>query len=173
MLYFRKQNFWRYSGHMVLFEFFHPDLPEVCLWASADAAGPPEGSRGSSHTQHTCSIYIYIYAFSRRFYPKRLTVHSGYTFVLWVCVFPGNWTHNLCRANAMLYHWATGTRTFTFLLQVGVSLVLLNDLHDSFGFVEGEEDLVESGVPLVLQGKPTSEMRRDSSSGFVKVQTQN
>ncbi len=31
------------------------------------------------------SIYIYIYAFSRRFYPKRLTVHSGYTFVLSVC----------------------------------------------------------------------------------------
>ncbi len=25
------------------------------------------------------SLYIYIYAFSRRFYPKRLTVHSGYT----------------------------------------------------------------------------------------------
>ncbi len=24
-------------------------------------------------------IFIYIYAFSRRFYPKRLTVHSGYT----------------------------------------------------------------------------------------------
>ncbi len=24
-------------------------------------------------------IYIYIYAFSRCFYPKRLTVHSGYT----------------------------------------------------------------------------------------------
>ncbi len=24
-------------------------------------------------------VYIYIYAFSRRFYPKRLTVHSGYT----------------------------------------------------------------------------------------------
>ncbi len=30
--------------------------------------------------------YIYIYAFSRRFYPKQLTVHSGYTFVLSVCV---------------------------------------------------------------------------------------
>ncbi len=26
--------------------------------------------------------YIYIYAFSRRFYPKRLTMHSGYTFFL-------------------------------------------------------------------------------------------
>ncbi len=46
--------------------------------------------------------YIYIYAFSRRFYPKRLTVHSGYTFVLLVYVFPGNRTHNLCAANAML-----------------------------------------------------------------------
>ncbi len=35
------------------------------------------------------SIPFYIYAFSRRFYPKRITVHSGYTyffvsmFVLW------------------------------------------------------------------------------------------
>ncbi len=33
-------------------------------------------------------IFICIYTFSRRFYPKRLTVHSGYTF-LSVCVF---WT---------------------------------------------------------------------------------
>ncbi len=26
-----------------------------------------------------------------------------------VCVFLGNRTHNLCTANTMLYHWATGT----------------------------------------------------------------
>ncbi len=26
-----------------------------------------------------------------------------------VCVFPGNWTHNICAANAMLYHWTTET----------------------------------------------------------------
>ncbi len=26
-----------------------------------------------------------------------------------VCVFPVNWTHNLCAANAMLYHCTTGT----------------------------------------------------------------
>ncbi len=32
------------------------------------------------------SIYIYIYAFSRRFYPKRLTVHSGYTCFISMCV---------------------------------------------------------------------------------------
>ncbi len=25
-------------------------------------------------------IYIYIYAFSRHFYPKRLTLHSSYSF---------------------------------------------------------------------------------------------
>ncbi len=29
--------------------------------------------------------------------------------LLSVCVFPGNLTHNLCAANAILYHWATGT----------------------------------------------------------------
>ncbi len=29
-------------------------------------------------------------------------VHSGYTFFLSVHVFPGNRTHNLCAANAML-----------------------------------------------------------------------
>ncbi len=31
-------------------------------------------------------IYIYIYAFSRRFYPKRLTVHSAYTCFITMCV---------------------------------------------------------------------------------------
>ncbi len=30
--------------------------------------------------------YIYIYAFIRRFYPKRFTVHSGYTFFVSTCV---------------------------------------------------------------------------------------
>ncbi len=52
---------------------------------------------------------IYPFTFSRRFYPKRLTVHSGYTFFLSVHVFPGNRTHKLCAANAMLYHWVTVT----------------------------------------------------------------
>uniref|UniRef100_A0A8C2PV87 Immunoglobulin C1-set domain-containing protein n=1 Tax=Cyprinus carpio TaxID=7962 RepID=A0A8C2PV87_CYPCA len=37
------------------------------------------------------------HAFSRRFYPKQFTVHSGYNyyFILPVCVFPGNLIHNL------------------------------------------------------------------------------
>ncbi len=32
--------------------------------------------------------------------------------LLSVCVFPGNWTHNLWAANAMLYHWATVSFVF-------------------------------------------------------------
>ncbi len=32
-----------------------------------------------------------------------------YIHLLSVHVFPGNRTHNLCAANAMLYHWAKGT----------------------------------------------------------------
>ncbi len=31
-------------------------------------------------------FYIYIYAFCRRFYPKRLKVHSDYTFIISMCV---------------------------------------------------------------------------------------
>ncbi len=42
-----------------------------------------------------CICLLYIYAFRRCFYPKRLTLHPGYT--CFVYVFPGNWTHNLLR----------------------------------------------------------------------------
>ncbi len=39
---------------------------------------------------------IYIYAFSRRFYPKRLTLHSSYSFYIFSALaFPGNRTHAL------------------------------------------------------------------------------
>ncbi len=51
------------------------------------------------------AMYIYIYAFSRRFYPKRLTLHSSYSFyILSALAFPGNRTHDLGVASAMLYH---------------------------------------------------------------------
>ncbi len=50
---------------------------------------------GYIHTA-TVYIYIYIYAFSRRFYPKRLTLHSSYSFyILSALAFPGNRTHAL------------------------------------------------------------------------------
>ncbi len=37
------------------------------------------------HGKDNILHYIYIYAFSRRFYPKRLTVHLGYTFIVSMC----------------------------------------------------------------------------------------
>ncbi len=46
--------------------------------------------------------YIYIYAFSRRFYPKRLTLHST-LYILSALALPGNRTHDLGVASAMLY----------------------------------------------------------------------
>ncbi len=48
---------------------------------------------------------FYIYAFSRCFYPKRLTLHSSYSFTFYqLLLFPGNRTHDLGVASAMLYH---------------------------------------------------------------------
>ncbi len=45
-----------------------------------------------------------IYAFSRRFYPKRLTLHSSYSFyILSALAFPGNRTHDFGVASTMLY----------------------------------------------------------------------
>ncbi len=53
---------------------------------------------------NTFTFTFYIYAFSRRFYPKRLTLHSSYSFyILSALAFPGNRTHDLGVANAMLY----------------------------------------------------------------------
>ncbi len=41
-----------------------------------------------------------------------------------VHVFPGNWTHNLCAANAMLYHWATGF--YNILICCSINIIILN-----------------------------------------------
>ncbi len=53
--------------------------------------------------------YIYIYAFSRHFYPKRLTVQSGHNFFCQYACSLGIEPTTFCAANAMLYHWDTGT----------------------------------------------------------------
>ncbi len=53
-------------------------------------------------------VIIYIYVFSRHFYPKRLTVHSGYNYFQYMCSL-GIEPTNFCAANTMLYHWATAT----------------------------------------------------------------
>ncbi len=49
--------------------------------------------------------YVYIYTFSRRFYPKRLALHSSYSFyILSALAFPGIWTHDLGIASSMLHY---------------------------------------------------------------------
>ncbi len=73
---------------------------------------------------YNCNVHFFLllfYAFSRRFYPKRLTVHSGYNFKFKLCVFPGNWTHNLlcCWCNALpLSHRNTVHLIFCILYRI-------------------------------------------------------
>ncbi len=59
-----------------------------------------------------CNTFTCMHlADKKRFYPKRLTVHSGYTiffFYQYVCSL-GIEPTTFCAANAMLYHWAPGT----------------------------------------------------------------
>ncbi len=52
-------------------------------------------------------IYIYIYAFSRRFYPKRL--NSGYTCVVSMCSLGIEPTAFCAAKTQCSNHWATGT----------------------------------------------------------------
>ncbi len=54
------------------------------------------------HFNHLNHQHIYIYAFSRRFYPKRLTVHSGYTFI--VSMYKHISTHHIIQIQEKLRH---------------------------------------------------------------------
>ncbi len=59
---------------------------------------------------------VYIYAFSRRFYPK-VQVHSSYSFyIISAFAFPGNRTHDLGVASAMLYQLSYRKALFVSLL---------------------------------------------------------
>ncbi len=62
-----------------------------------------------NYIKKNITTIIYIYAFSRRFYPKRLTVHSGYTVFISMCV---PWELNpqpFVLLTQCSNHWATGT----------------------------------------------------------------
>ncbi len=83
-----------------------------------------------STTNFSISHSSYIYAFSRRFYPKRLTVNSGYAFFFiffyqYVCSL-GIEPMTFCAAKAMLYHWATGTQEANNL-SLQLQCILLSD----------------------------------------------
>ncbi len=67
--------------------------------------------------------YIYIYAFSRRFYPKRLTLHSSYS--LSALAFPGNRTHDLGVASAMLYHLSYRKAIIIIIITIIIIIIII------------------------------------------------
>ncbi len=82
----------------------------ILCWA-IDLVGKPNTTSPIWNNFHSCNLSAFTFTL----------MHLADTFIqsdlqyiqvihfLSVCVFPGNWTHNLCAANTMLYHWATGT----------------------------------------------------------------
>ncbi len=78
-------NLFRSLNVTVFISVFVENLLERWLYYSLNITRWPEW----------LTFYIYIYAFSRRFYTKWLTVHSRFNYFFPVCVFSGNWTHNL------------------------------------------------------------------------------
>ncbi len=58
---------------------------------------------------HSYCVEIYIYIFSRHFYPKRLTVHSGYTFFGQYMCSLGIEPTTFALLTQCSNHWATGT----------------------------------------------------------------
>ncbi len=88
----------------------------------------PDGRGRSLH-------FFYIFYFFLHFLHLHLCIYqtllskatysaSGYTFVLSVCVFPGNRTQNLCATTTELYHWATGTILDNVYLIIKVYLLI-------------------------------------------------
>ncbi len=77
-------------------------------------------------TSFQFSLYIYIYAFSRRFYPKRLTVHSGYTFFCQYVCSLGIEPTTFALLTQCSNHWATGTQSSLqiSLPETGWSMIL-------------------------------------------------
>ncbi len=60
-------------------------------------------------------------------------------------VLPGNWTHNLRTANAMLYHWATGTLQSRSIYRP--ALVLGNDTNPDVGKCEIKRIVIDDIIP--------------------------
>ncbi len=95
-----------------------PPVHAGALWETVWHEDRSLGHRTHHRAENRCepvlqqanTFYIYIYAFSRRFYPKRLTVHSGYTFFCqYVCSLGIEPTTFALLAQCS-NHWATGTQ---------------------------------------------------------------
>ncbi len=79
----------------------------------------------------TTLITFYIYAFSRRFYPKRLTVHSGYTY--------------FCQ-----YMCSLGIEPTTFALLRQCSTTEPQE-HDNYNINKGKKGYLIGNFLLIIQ----------------------
>lgn len=71
--------------------------------------------------------FLYIYAFGRLAYLKRLTLHSSFMYILFqVCVIPGSHTVHNMKAKRML--WKTKKR----LVLIGNTLQLYSGVNSPF-----------------------------------------
>ncbi len=91
----------------------------VKVTVSSDITGYSLGELWKIHEyMDVTSFYIYIYAFSRRVYPKRLTVNSGYTFVS-VCDF---FITLRKKVKKLLLGWYQSTKTKRYIFLPCLSL---------------------------------------------------
>ncbi len=58
----------------------------VCEYSNSFFCFAVAAQQSEQQKYWVITFTFYIYAFSRRFYPKRLTVHSGYTCFISMCV---------------------------------------------------------------------------------------
>ncbi len=80
--------------------------------------------------------YIYIYAFSRCFYPKRLTLIQVTVWHLSALAFPGNRTHDLGVASAMLYHLSYRKAPVSQLIHNKLFILQMNNFFICSGVVQ-------------------------------------
>ncbi len=110
-------------NHLFLFvsSFWSPN--NVVSLSQRITASPGHGAGDSNNTIERIKVThpFFVYTFTHladAFIQSDLQCIQA-IHLLSLCVFPGNRPHNLCAANAMLYHWATGTLGLYYASLVG------------------------------------------------------
>ncbi len=90
---------------------------------------------------------FYIYAFSRCFYPKRLTVHSGYTFIVSMCV-----------------PWESNPQPFALLMQCSTTEPQEHCIRKHFTIASANIGLIQ---PYMLE--PETESEEEEEERIIQV----
>ncbi len=110
---------------------------------------------------------IYIYAFSRRFYPKRLTVHAGYTCFISMCV---PWESNpqpfalltQCSTTEPQEHRILYLKSHTPRSILGVCDFLLSD-ESNWSYIKNVPGLAPPSLSMGLNGCLLDPVRKTSN----------